>query len=142
MFVKGYGRGARSCSLAYSQEDQFQSGNRFLEDRWRVSPAEGDRASNPFAALVSINGSPDISCWLLLKSLDPVRRFGSVFHAASSLVPAAALFSGMPVGRPGHVECSELQPADPYVSLYLQHHGEGYSLRSEDSARLDSGAAD
>ena len=43
---------------------------------------------------------------------------------------------------PSHFECPEIQPANPDVSLHLQFHREGYSLRSEASAHLDSAAAD
>jgi len=52
-------------------------------------------------------------------------------EAASSLVVAAALFSGMPVARPSHFEYPEIQPASPHLSLHLQLHREGYSLNDK-----------
>src|SRR6267143_313894 len=81
-----------------------------------------------------------VGCWYNLAPCPPIKE--CLREAASSLVVAAALFSGMPVGCPSHFECPEIQPANPQLSLHLQLHREGYSLRSEASARMDSGAAD
>jgi hypothetical protein len=49
-------------------------------------------------------------------------------------------FSRMSAGCPRHFELPEIQPANPQVSPHLQSHLEGYSIRSEANARLDSGA--
>lgn len=49
---------------------------------------------------------------------------------------------GNSVGSASLFECREIQPAKSHLSLHLQLHGEGCSVRSEAGARLGSGAAD
>src|ERR1700722_5734306 len=66
-------------------------------------------------------------------------------EAANFIVVPAASFLGMPVERPSHIQraqqCPKVQPASPYLSLHLQLHREGYSLRGEANARVGAGAA-
>src|SRR5436305_13527944 len=75
-------------------------------------------------------------------SKQPSNYKGGRHEAASSLV-VAALYFLMPIDRRASpVESPEVQPANPHLSLHLQLHREGYSLRSEATSRVGSGAAD
>jgi hypothetical protein len=51
----------------------------------------------------------------------------------SSLLPLS--FSHISAGCPSRFELPEIQPANPQGSSHLQLHQEGYSIRSEASAR-------